>query len=162
MVTRSEIETFLDEVCDPEIPVLTIRELGILRSIEVVGESVTITLTPTYSGCPAMQAIADEVRACLSRHGIEKLNIQTSFNPPWTTEWLSDIAKQKLRDFGIAPPVSTPQSDLVLFPTKRRNIPCPRCKSIETEQTSEFSSTACKALYRCLTCREAFEYFKEH
>jgi ring-1,2-phenylacetyl-CoA epoxidase subunit PaaD len=157
--TRDRILAWLEEVKDPEVPVLSIRELGVLRDVELVGDEVVVVLTPTYSGCPAMRAMEDEVIATLRRHGIDRVRIQTVYAPAWTTDWMSDEAKAKLEAYGIAPPGRVEQDDLV--PLRRRAaVACPYCRSSNTTMRSEFGSTACKAILFCNQCRQPFELFK--
>ncbi len=148
----------LESVTDPEIPVLTIGDLGILREVSVCGDTVEVVITPTYSGCPAMSMIALEIEAALDRAGI-KVRIRTRLSPAWTTDWLTDAAHAKLAAFGIAPPEHA-ASRRALFGESRPA--CPRCGSADTEQISEFGSTACKSLHRCRACREPFDAFKCH
>jgi len=148
----------LDEVVDPEIPVLTIAELGILRDVTVQGDTVDVTITPTYTGCPAMNFITLEIEAVLARAGM-KACVHTTLSPAWTTDWLTEAARRKLAAFGIAPPEHT-ASRRALFGEARPA--CPLCGSEDTEQISEFGSTACKSLHRCRACREPFDAFKCH
>ncbi len=148
----------LETVTDPEIPVLTIADLGILRDVSVQHDVVEVTITPTYSGCPAMNVIALDIETALARAGI-KARIRTSLSPAWTTDWLSDTARAKLAAFGIAPPAHS-ASRRALFGEERPA--CPHCGSTDTEQISEFGSTPCKALHRCRACREPFDAFKCH
>ena len=145
---REQILDWLSEVADPEIPVLTIMDLGIVRDVDC-SDGVTVSLTPTYSGCPATEAIEASVVAALEDRGVSDVHIKRVLSPPWTTDWISSEGREKLRVYGIAPP-------------ERRNRPiaCPRCSSTSTSRVSEFGSTACKASYRCLECLEPFEYFK--
>jgi ring-1,2-phenylacetyl-CoA epoxidase subunit PaaD len=148
----------VEQVCDPEIPVLTIADLGVLRTIETVADgAIEVTITPTYSGCPAMDVIGFEVRAALMKAGIEDARVRQVLSPAWTTDWMSEAGKAKLRAYGIAPPVSR-ASRRALF--GEESVACPRCGSQDTEKVSEFGSTACKALWRCTSCREPFDYFK--
>jgi len=147
------------QVVDPEIPVLSIVDLGVLRAVEVEGESVRVAITPTYSGCPAMRMIELSLEAALRRAGIEQFHIETVLSPAWTTDWLSDEGRRKLHEFGIASPAGA-ASRRALFGADE--VVCPHCGSAETERISEFGSTACKALYRCRRCREPFDYFKCH
>ena len=152
-----QILAWLSEVEDPEIPVLTITDLGIVRGVDC-GDGVTVSLTPTYSGCPATEAIEASVVAALEDRGVEGVQIKRVLSPPWTTDWISDAGRQKLRRYGIAPPErGSGKRALLRGP---RPIACPRCESEDTEQVSEFGSTACKAAYRCTECLEPFEYFK--
>ena len=140
---------------DPEIPVLTIADLGVLREVSQQGERVQVVITPTYSGCPAMDAIAQDIKAVLRQHGCADAEVKTRLFPPWTTDWLSAAGKEKLRRYGIAPPPGPAVArEAVAAPR------CPRCDSANAERVSEFGSTPCKALYRCGDCREPFDYFK--
>lgn len=145
---REQVLEWLSEVADPEIPVLSITDLGIVRDVEC-GDGVTVSLTPTYSGCPATEAIEASVVAALEERGVEDVRIRRVLSPPWTTDWISKEGRDKLRVYGIAPPER-----------RQRSIACPRCGSNQTERVSEFGSTACKAAYRCDECLEPFEYFK--
>ena len=149
----------LETVTDPEIPVLTIADLGILRDLTVHGETVEITITPTYSGCPAMNMIALEIELALEREGISRPVIRTVLSPAWTTEWMSEDGRRKLREYGIAPPISG-SGRRALF--GELEVACPQCGSEDTELLAEFGSTSCKALWRCKSCREPFDYFKCH
>lgn len=152
----------LDTVCDPEIPVLTIRDLGILRDARFLENQVLeVTITPTYSGCPAMNAIETNIRAALQEAGFQQVAIKTQLSPAWTTDWLSDEGREKLRQFGIAPPESAAMDKKALIGEKRA-LQCPLCGSTHTEMISQFSSTTCKAMFRCLDCLEPFDYFKCH
>lgn len=146
-VSAAQVYEWLGKVPDPEIPVLSILDLGIVRDV-TVNETVTVTLTPTYSGCPATEAIESSVQAALNSHGVDDIVIRRVLSPPWTTDWISDDGRQKLRQYGIAPP------------SKSLDVACPQCKSLHTEMVSEFGSTACKASFRCCDCLEPFEYFK--
>jgi ring-1,2-phenylacetyl-CoA epoxidase subunit PaaD len=150
----------LQEIPDPEIPVLSIVDLGILRKVSVsgteeAGKSVDVTITATYTGCPAMDMIAAEIRARLHSMGFKAINIHHAIAPAWTTDWMTDAGKEKLRQYGIAPPDKR-------FAIPANGIACPQCGSTHTTLLSEFGSTACKALYRCEDCREPFDYFKCH
>jgi ring-1,2-phenylacetyl-CoA epoxidase subunit PaaD len=146
-------------VVDPEIPVLTIADLGVLRGIDVKDGRVEVTITPTYSGCPAMNMIALEIELALRRAGIAQASIRTVLSPAWTTEWLTEEGRSKLRAYGIAPP-KRGGGRRSLF--GHETIACPRCGSDDTHLLSEFGSTACKALWRCAACQEPFDYFKCH
>ncbi|WP_246125433.1 1,2-phenylacetyl-CoA epoxidase subunit PaaD [Exilibacterium tricleocarpae] len=139
----------LDQVCDPEIPVLSIWDLGVLRDIERTGEHITVTITPTYSGCPAMTTITEDVEAALARAGFAEVSVKLTLAPAWTTDWISAAGREKMRAYGIAPPVQ-----------RSHTVACPQCGSDDTGLISEFGSTACKALYRCNQCLEPFDYFK--
>ncbi len=146
-------------VVDPEIPVLTIADLGVLREVAVTGDRVEVTITPTYSGCPAMNMIALEIELALERAGFRHSKICTVLSPAWTTDWMSEEGRRKLRDYGIAPP-EVSSSRRALFGVQK--VACPQCGSDDTELLSEFGSTSCKALWRCKACREPFDYFKCH
>ncbi|MGH9413595.1 MAG: 1,2-phenylacetyl-CoA epoxidase subunit PaaD [Terriglobales bacterium] len=151
MVTAQQICTWLEQVPDPEIPSLSVVDLGIVRGTAWHGDELEVTITPTYSGCPAMAMIAHDIEAALRSHGVQRVRLKTQLSPPWTTDWLSPEGREKLRATGIAPPLLN-----VIAPV----VPCPHCGSHSTECVSSFGSTACKALYRCRTCREPFDYFK--
>ena len=154
----------LEQVPDPEIPVVSIRELGILREISEHDGALEVVITPTYSGCPAMGQIEDDIRGALAGVGIA-VNVVTRLAPAWTTDWMSDAAKGKLREYGIAPPHTTQSSQQVVRfqrPRRAAAIACPRCGGTNTTETSHFASTACKALYKCLACLEPFDYFKPY
>lgn len=146
----------LETVSDPEIPVLSVIDMGIVRDVTVNNDAIEIVITPTYTGCPAMDMITMSIRLALLENGFQKIKITTVLSPAWTTEWMSEAGKQKLKAYGIAPPlaVSNDVSDPV--------IACPQCNSTHTRLISEFGSTACKALYQCNDCKEPFDYFKCH
>lgn len=146
-------------VTDPEIPVLTIEDLGVLRDIQLDGSGVTVSITPTYSGCPAMTVIAWEIEAALVRAGFPHVRVMRVLAPAWTTDWMSEAGRRKLLEYGIAPPTNA-AGRRGLFGEERPS--CPRCGAKETELISEFGSTSCKALHRCLVCREPFDAFKCH
>ena len=149
------------EVVDPEIPVLTIADLGVLRDVTVgASGDVEVAITPTYSGCPAMNVIAFEVELALARAGLPGARIKTVLSPAWTTDWMTEDGRRKLRDYGIAPPPPSGAGRGALFGSAE--IACPRCGSLDTERLSEFGSTSCKALWRCRACREPFDHFKCH
>jgi len=154
----SEIIEYLSEIRDPEIPVLSITDLGILRSVEISDEKVTVKITPTYSGCPAMDMIRDEIRDSLMSHGVVNFSIEQVLSPAWTTDWMTDTGKQKLREYGIAAPAKSG----CFLTAEDHPESCPHCHSTHIEMISRFGSTACKALYRCLDCKEPFDYFKCH
>ncbi|SIO65901.1 ring-1,2-phenylacetyl-CoA epoxidase subunit PaaD [Bradyrhizobium erythrophlei] len=147
------------QVVDPEIPVLTIADLGVLRDVAVSDGHVEVAITPTYSGCPAMNMIALEIELALEREGFQKPNIRTVLSPAWTTDWMTDDGRRKLREYGIAPPQAG-SGRRALF--GEQQVACPQCGSVDTEVLSEFGSTSCKALWRCKNCREPFDYFKCH
>jgi ring-1,2-phenylacetyl-CoA epoxidase subunit PaaD len=146
-------------VVDPEIPVLTIADLGVLRDVRIDEGRVEVTITPTYSGCPAMNMITLEIELALEREGFRDARVHTVLAPAWTTDWMSEEGRRKLREYGIAPPQAA-SSRRSLFGVDQ--VACPRCGSTDTEVLSEFGSTACKALWRCKKCREPFDYFKCH
>jgi ring-1,2-phenylacetyl-CoA epoxidase subunit PaaD len=147
------------QVVDPEIPVLTIADLGVLRDVAVIDGQVEVAITPTYSGCPAMNMIKLEIELALERAGIRDSKVRTVLSPAWTTDWMSDGGRRKLREYGIAPPLAA-SSRRALF--GEQQVGCPQCGSADTEVLSEFGSTSCKALWRCKSCREPFDYFKCH
>lgn len=159
--SKKEILALLSQIPDPEIPVITIADLGILRNAEIIGDLVVIDITPTYSGCPAMKMIEDQVREELLKIGVTNVKVNHVFTPVWTTDWLTAEAKEKLKEFGIAPPEKS-TSDKNALLGKTGTIACPHCGSVHTEMVSQFGSTACKALYKCLDCKEPFDYFKCH
>ena len=165
----AEIWARLGEVEDPEIPVLSVLDLGIVRDVrwddDAEGGECVVTITPTYSGCPAAEAIAQAIRAALAVQGIQRVRLVTRISPAWTTDWLTDDARRKLRAFGIAPPThqAIPVSAIGRGPRPAEpRVDCPRCGSVRTALTSQFGSTPCKALYRCLDCLEPFDLFKRH
>ena len=146
-------------VVDPEIPVLTIADLGVLRDVAVSDGHVEVAITPTYSGCPAMNMIALEIELALEREGCGRPKVRIVLSPAWTTDWMSDDGRRKLREYGIAPPQAG-SGRRALF--GEQQVACPQCRSENTELLSEFGSTSCKALWRCKSCREPFDYFKCH
>jgi ring-1,2-phenylacetyl-CoA epoxidase subunit PaaD len=146
-------------VADPEVPVLTIEDLGVLRDVAVAGERVTVTITPTYSGCPAMDVIRDDVVLALTAAGFDDVEVRLTLSPAWTTDWMSDAGKRKLTEYGIAPPTGR----AAVGPIKLAiAVKCPRCGSLDTREVSRFGSTSCKALYECRACLEPFDHFKVH
>jgi len=156
-VSREQLLAWLGEVADPEIPVLTIADLGIVRGVQT-GDTVTVQLTPTYSGCPATEAIEASVLDCLRDKGVARVHIERVLSPPWTTDWISEEGRDKLRRYGIAPPERAASRSELLH--GYRTVECPRCGSRDTAIVSEFGSTACKASCKCNECLEPFEYFK--
>ena len=150
-----ELWDLLDRVRDPELPVLSIWDLGVLCDVKQTGEKVVVTITPTYSGCPALETIRSDIERVLGEAGMRRLEIRTRLAPAWSSTWISPEGCDKLRDYGIAPPQN--QSDL----TPDAGLACPRCGSADTRCISEFGSTACKALFQCNDCREPFDYFKD-
>ncbi|MGI9221656.1 MAG: 1,2-phenylacetyl-CoA epoxidase subunit PaaD [Woeseiaceae bacterium] len=156
-ISREQVLAWLSEVPDPEIPVLTITDLGIVRDVTVNGE-VVVALTPTYTGCPATEVIEQSVVSALQAHGVDNVSIDRVLSPPWTTDWISEEGRDKLREYGIAPPDKGGSKRELLH--GERQVACPRCSSTQTSLVSEFGSTACKASYKCAECLEPFEYFK--
>ncbi|HKC43850.1 MAG TPA: 1,2-phenylacetyl-CoA epoxidase subunit PaaD [Burkholderiales bacterium] len=152
----------LGGVVDPEIPVLTVLDLGIVREVGVVGDAVEVVITPTYSGCPATHVIEEDIRRALAAAGFAEARIRTSLSPAWTTDWMTAEGRDKLRKFGIAPPGAGAPSPakIALFRAAAAGVDCPHCGSTRTERLAAFGSTACKALYRCRDCREPFDHFK--
>jgi ring-1,2-phenylacetyl-CoA epoxidase subunit PaaD len=161
---EKNIRRLLQEVNDPEIPVLPITDLGIVRKVEFAQTSgeVTVTITPTYSGCPAMEAIRRDIRLKLLEHGYKNIIIKESLSPAWTTDWMTEEGKRKLKEYGIAPPNPRQQFCNIKEFFEEEAVQCPRCHSFHTKLVSRFGSTACKALYQCGQCGEAFDYFKCH
>ena len=159
------VHAALDQLCDPEIPVVSLREMGILRDVYLSDKGVEVVITPTYSGCPAMEQIHDDILQSLQQLGVQG-QVKTQLAPAWTTDWMSDSAKEKLRAYGIAPPncQSTSTSQVVRFTRRLQDdvVACPLCGSTNTTITSAFGSTACKALCKCLNCQEPFDYFKPY
>lgn len=160
MKSTEDILTILENVCDPEVPVLTIQDLGIVRDVRVISEKeVEVIITPTYSGCPAMNTISMNITFELLAHGFEQVIVTEILSPAWTTDWMRESGKQKLKAYGITPP----QYNTVANPRESEAvIPCPVCNSTHTTLLSQFGSTACKALYKCKDCLEPFDYFKCH
>lgn len=157
-ITKEYIWELLEDVKDPEVPVLTIVDLGIVRDVVLEDGGVKIVITPTYSGCPAMKEIESDIKKRLDEEGLSKVFIETVLSPAWTTDWLSENGKKKLKEYGIAPPEDEVDKS-VLF-AKPTVIPCPICNSKDTKMVSQFGSTACKAHYQCKECLEPFDYFK--
>ncbi|GEP28120.1 phenylacetate-CoA oxygenase subunit PaaJ [Cryobacterium levicorallinum] len=160
--------TIAAQVVDPEIPVLTIEDLGVLRGVNVISdadgtEAVAVTLTPTYSGCPAMDAMRDDVLAVLTSAGYENVSVRLVLSPAWTTDWMSEIGQNKLREYGIAAPTghATVRGSGPAGPIRlKMAVKCPRCSSLNTRELAHFGSTSCKSLYECRDCLEPFDYFK--
>ncbi|MGH7655958.1 MAG: 1,2-phenylacetyl-CoA epoxidase subunit PaaD [Gemmatimonadaceae bacterium] len=159
-LTAERVRAILDNVKDPEVPVVSVVELGIVRDVTVEGMRVAITITPTYSGCPAMREIEQDIRAALRAEGIEDVALDTVYAPAWTTDWIGPDAREKLRAYGIAPPGPVEPGGLVTLAHRRADVACPRCGSHDTALQSEFGSTACKAIHVCNACREPFDEFK--
>jgi ring-1,2-phenylacetyl-CoA epoxidase subunit PaaD len=159
--TREAILAILDTVMDPEVPVLSVRELGIVRDVSVDPDgAATVVVTPTYSGCPAIRVIEQDITSAINAAGHENVRVQTALAPAWTTDWIEPPARAKLKAYGIAPPGRTESSDLVQLLRHRPATQCPYCDSYETELRSEFGSTACKSVCWCRSCRQPFEEFK--
>ena len=152
---KETILKLLETVSDPEVPVLSVIDLGIIRNIDFENGSPIITVTTTYSGCPATDVINTDVRLTLLEHGYKNIQIKNQLSPPWTTDWMSEEGKRKLKEYGIAPPDKK-------FTVPKDGVECPQCNSSNTKKVSEFGSTACKALYQCKDCKEPFDYFKCH
>ena len=155
----AEIRRIVQAVGDPEIPILSIEDLGVLRDISIEQDKVVVVITPTYVGCPAIDTIAADIKSVLADKGFDKVEVKTALAPAWTTDWLSQAGREKLLSIGIAPPNEASSSKKALMSDDRPAM-CPRCHSTDTECVSEFGSTACKALYRCRACLEPFDYFK--
>lgn len=166
--SSEQVWRWLDDVPDPEIPAVSVVELGIVRDVSFADRAgqraCIVTVTPTYSGCPATELIAASIREALLAHGLQQVELRTQLSPAWTTAWLSDSARQKLNVHGIAPPAEQPIDASRILRRGRRPVPvsCPHCGSQSTQPISEFGSTPCKALWRCQDCLEPFEYFKPH
>lgn len=158
--SREELFEILDAVMDPEVPVISVVELGIIRDVVANDEGVVVTITPTYSGCPAMREIETEVRAALEREGLGPVEVRTTYAPAWTTDWITPAAREKLEAYGIAPPGPVDRSNDLISLRRRTTVRCPYCKSLSTEQKSVFGSTACKSIWVCNDCRQPFEEFK--
>lgn len=165
--TEAEVRRWLSEVPDPEIPVVSITDLGIIRDVTWDEDTLVVGISPTYSGCPATGVINLDVEAALRERGIEKLRLERRISPPWTSEWIGAEAREKLRRYGIAPPIDGTAADGRLVGRIARLtggsnfvVACPRCGSNHTEKVSQFGSTPCKASYRCTDCLEPFDYFK--
>jgi ring-1,2-phenylacetyl-CoA epoxidase subunit PaaD len=168
--TPAQVWRVLAAVTDPEIPVISISDLGVLRDVAVHDGRITVTITPTYSGCPAMQEIEADVRAALGRQGWGDVELRTVLSPAWTTDWMSEDGRRTLRDFGIAPPASAAPGPVLLQLGRRPGtaspapapVACPQCGSDDTEELTRFGSTSCKAMWRCRSCREPFDHFRAH
>ncbi len=164
VLSRDKVYEWLGHVTDPEVPVLSILDLGIVRDVIVTGPdnepSVKVVITPTYSGCPAMDVISIGIRMALASRGIKRVDIEAQLSPAWTTDWMTEDGKRKLKEYGIAPPNRKAFQALGLFEVEE--VTCPRCGSEDTEQVSQFGPTSCKALYKCHSCKEPFEHFKCH
>ncbi len=161
-ISKEYIWQLLETVMDPEVPVLSVLDLGIVRDIKINKEKVEITITPTYSGCPAMDTISMNIKMVLLENGIKNFEIKTTLSPAWTTDWMTANGKDKLKAFGIAPPNSSQTACTPVAFQKENAVQCPRCNSYHTTLISAFGSTACKSLYKCEDCKEPFDYFKCH
>ena len=161
-ISIEKIKSILHEVMDPEVPVLSVIDLGIIRDIVFHDNETEIIITPTYSGCPAMDVISMNIRMTLLSHGFNTIKITTILSPAWTTDWMTEEGKQKLKEYGIAPPNPKQQVCHTDLFARDEAIQCPQCNSYHTHRVSEFGSTACKALYQCDDCKEPFDYFKCH
>jgi ring-1,2-phenylacetyl-CoA epoxidase subunit PaaD len=159
-VNETHIWEWLHQIPDPEIPVISIVDLGVVRKVELNDNEVIVYITPTYTGCPAMNIFEADILSMLKEKGFKNPMIRTVWSPPWTTDWLSDEALEKLRVYGIAPPVKGSEDKGILFSSGPKTVACPKCGSDDTKVISQFGSTACKALYSCNSCKEPFEYFK--
>jgi ring-1,2-phenylacetyl-CoA epoxidase subunit PaaD len=157
--TKESITSLLTEVFDPEIPALNIVDMGILRDVEITPERVIVRITPTYSGCPAMKTIEEDIHEILTEFNVGSFEVQTILSPAWTTDWLTENGRQKLLESGIAPPAETTANKRALTGGEL-SVSCPHCKSGNTKMISQFGSTACKALWKCNDCGEPFDYFK--
>ncbi|MEM5584773.1 1,2-phenylacetyl-CoA epoxidase subunit PaaD [Roseibium sp. AS2] len=166
--STSTVWQWLSEIPDPEIPVLSLTDLGVIRDVCWQEGTLVVTVTPTYSGCPATSVISLDIETKLRSCGIDNLRLDQKLSPPWTTDWLSEAGRQKLKDYGIAPPVTGTRSTAAggriarLADKETFTVACPRCGSHDTEKISQFGSTPCKAAYRCRACLEPFDYFKCH
>ncbi len=159
--SEEQVWQVLERVTDPEVPVLTILDLGIVRQVAEVEGEWQITITPTYTGCPAMNVIATNIRIEMAAAGYQKVRIREVLSPAWTTDWMSEAGRKKLKAYGIAPPEKGTFDKSALF-EKAKSVTCPNCESRQTEMVSQFGSTPCKSLYKCLDCLEPFDYFKCH
>ncbi len=161
MLTKDAALAVIGTVPDPEVPVISVVELGIVRDVQVDDAgAVAVTITPTYSGCPAMFEIEKDIRAALEAAGATSVSVQTVLSPAWTTDWIGPDAREKLRKYGIAPPGKAEQGGLITLTRARQPVTCPWCGSRDTELKSEFGSTACKAIHVCRACRQPFDEFK--
>ena len=162
-ISADQVYAWLQEVPDPEIPVLSVVDLGVVREVSWDGDTCVVVITPTYSGCPAMREITQDIQQTLARHGIDEVRVDTRLAPAWTTDWMSEKGREALKGYGIAAPA---ERAIDISGISRRAaapaIACPRCGSHDTRMVSNFGSTSCKALYRCVSCREPFDYFKTH
>jgi ring-1,2-phenylacetyl-CoA epoxidase subunit PaaD len=158
-ITTAAIFKILEAVSDPEIPVLSVVDMGVIRDIKLENNQIEVIITPTYSGCPAMNVIEMEILATLKMNGFKEVKVTTTLSPAWTTDWLTERGRQRLLEYGIAPPAKGTVDKNALFP-EDRVVACPQCKSENTKMISQFGSTACKSMYKCKDCLEPFDYFK--
>jgi ring-1,2-phenylacetyl-CoA epoxidase subunit PaaD len=162
-INKEQIWDFLKEIPDPEVPAINIVELGVVRDVLIIEDNIKITITPTYSGCPAMKVMEEDIITKLTEKGFQNFTILTVFSPAWTTDWMTEETKSKLKIYGIAPPEKLSAEQIFPFLSdKKKTIACPFCNSENTVLKSQFGSTACKALYYCNSCEQPFEYFKCH
>lgn len=164
MNMEKELYDIVNRVKDPEIPTISVVELGVVRNIELINGKVIVTITPTYSGCPALDVMRNDIALELKESGYEDIEIKTVLSPAWTTDWLSDTAKQKLIESNIAPPITTANeyANLLNVVDDSPPVPCPYCNNMNTKLVAEFGTTACKSLYLCNECSQPFDYFKPH
>jgi ring-1,2-phenylacetyl-CoA epoxidase subunit PaaD len=153
-----QVWQWLNEIPDPEVPVVSVVDLGMIRDVCITDGSVEVAVAPTYSGCPATEVIEQQIVTTLVSHGLDKVSIKRVLSPPWTTDWISESGRKKLKAYGIAPPAGSASKKSLL--TGKQSVSCPRCDSVNTSMVSEFGSTACKASWKCEECLEPFEYFK--
>lgn len=165
-ILTNHLWSLLEEVCDPEVPVLSVIDLGIIRDVKITRvndeEQIEVVITPTYSGCPAMDVIRMNIRMVLLEHGYKNVQITTILSPAWTTDWMTQAGKEKLKAYGIAPPNPKQQVCNTQLFAEDEAVQCPHCNSYNTRRISEFGSTACKSLFQCNDCQEPFDYFKCH
>jgi ring-1,2-phenylacetyl-CoA epoxidase subunit PaaD len=161
-ISKEDVHSILETVTDPEVPALTIIDLGILRDIKINGDEVEVVITPTYTGCPAMDMITANIKLALIEKGYRNVKVTSVLSPVWTTDWMSEEGKRKLKEYGIAPPNPKQQVCHQELFAAAEAVQCPHCNSFHTQRVSEFGSTACKALYKCDDCKEPFDYFKCH
>lgn len=160
ILSKQNIIDLLKQIPDPEVPVINIIELGVVREISILDNLVEVEITPTYTGCPAMKMIEDQIIELLHQESGKEIKVKMVYSPAWTTDWITEEAKNKLLDYGIAPPEKTTIDKSILLSGSVKIIKCPQCKSESTKMISQFGSTACKALYKCMDCLEPFDYFK--
>ncbi len=161
-LTEDQVLQWLQAVPDPELPVISVVDLGIVRGVRFDGSGCIVTITPTYSGCPAMREITEDIVSVLQGRGLASVQVETILSPAWTTDWMSERGREALRAYGIAPPVQRAVDVSGIMPRHEPPVPCPQCGSARTRLISRFGSTSCKALYRCNACGEPFDHFKTH